>query len=184
MSYTRPSLKTLRISSPTFTDDALEYQLLVGPHACRPGEIPSGARLWNMSWGLIRFFEVWDESGVFELASRRMFEEEEEDGPYDEFDYEDDDDDDDDEYLGEFIPKERPQYSYHYDSTPERTPSPSYSPYSPRAMNSFEPPFVVAKHQWPVVFGNGEPVLSRWLLSFELTATLLQEKASELASYY
>ncbi|GMK56176.1 hypothetical protein CspeluHIS016_0300160 [Cutaneotrichosporon spelunceum] len=66
------SLITLDPASPQFVDQALEIQLLHGPHACPRGVIPSDHLVAIMAWGLIRTFEVWDVDEAFREAGMEM----------------------------------------------------------------------------------------------------------------
>ncbi|CAK9783050.1 hypothetical protein CC85DRAFT_284191 [Cutaneotrichosporon oleaginosum] len=172
------SLEMLSPASPHFVDDALEFQLLHGPHACARGTIPAGMHLANMAWGLIRAFEVWDEYECLKAAGVDME------------DYFDDDEYYQDEQYAECTKKTTPYHTYDFDSESDSTPSPASSPrlsQSPHSSYtttySYELRLDEAEHEWPAIFGPGEPVRSRWLLSFASTASLLQSKAFNLACH-
>ncbi len=127
-------------------------------------------QLAKMAWGLIRAFEVYDEYECLEAAG---------------IDY--DSDEDDDEFAE--CPKKAPYAGYTFDSESDGTPSPvaspspslPHSPCTSPATYTYELRLDEAEHEWPAIFGPGEPVRSRWLLSFGNTAALLQAKAFNLA---
>lgn len=123
-----------------------------------------------MAWGIIRAFEdVPDEE---EYMSYSDDEDEGEDGYY----YYDD--------------VKEPEYYPSSVSSPSCSSCES-SPITPRSrteslghIQAFSlPALPVAYHPWPGVFGKAaEPVRSHWLVSFEQTALLLQQKAYIIAS--
>lgn len=129
-----------------------------------------GIDLALMAWGIIRSFEVCDD-------------------PYD-------DEYDSDEEMKDYDEGYYPSDNGYYDDdwrTPEST-----APSSPQCMNLNSKPtsyaaavvhftlpqLPLAQHQWPPVFGkHGEPpVHSNWLLSFEHTESLLQQRAYLVAA--